>query len=69
LGLASTRIGARDPVARLRPLRLRTVRPLFAIETLGLFAVQDMALGEKQDMQPPVAKPPLLARQFAQAAP
>ena len=26
-GLASTRIGARMPVARLRPLRLRTVRP------------------------------------------
>jgi hypothetical protein len=55
------------PVARLRLLRLRTVRPS-SRQSLCLLSIQNVALGAEKNVQPAITKPTLLGRQLPQAA-
>src|ERR1700676_698740 len=51
----------------LASLSLAHHQALLAIQPLGLLAVHDMAFITQQDVQPPIAEPPLLGGQLAQA--
>lgn len=64
-GPCGTVIGARVPVARLRPRRRRTVAFL-TIQPQQLLVVHGDPLPRQQDAEPPVAEAPALAGTVAQ---
>ena len=53
-------IGARVPMARLRPPPAPHQQPLLAVEPEQALVVHHIALPAQQDVQPPVAEPPAL---------
>ena len=64
-GFASTRIGARTPVAR--GPSLADGQTLLAVKPLRLLSIQNVTFGAQKNVQPAITEPALLGRQLPQA--